>query len=107
MALRSSTLSALTTDGPVRWPGARNFSASQFDDYTGILGGASRVPDASDSWVPNAFNGAGLDHERAADAPRGEFEAWNTRVLRTKSSSSEDERQRTGSDRIPPQRILP
>src|SRR5690625_7199845 len=53
-------------------------SASQFDGYTGTLGGASRIPDASDNWVPNAYNGAGLDHERAGDAPRGDFEAWNT-----------------------------
>ena len=62
--------------GAMAW--GTELSASQFDDYTGTLGGASRIPDASDNWVPNAFNGVGLDHERAADAPRGEFEAWNT-----------------------------
>src|SRR5690625_1488317 len=62
--------------GAMAW--GSELSASQFDDYPGTLGGASRVPDGSDNWVPNAFNGAGLDHERAADAPRGEFEAWNT-----------------------------
>src|SRR5690625_364489 len=66
-------------------------SANQFDDYTGTLGGASRIPDASDNWVPNAFNGAGLDHERAADAPRGEFEAWNTPGTANEAFADEDE----------------
>jgi hypothetical protein len=62
--------------GAMAW--GTELSASQFDGYSGTLGGASRIPDASDNWVPNAYNGAGLDHDRAADAPRGEFEAWNT-----------------------------
>src|SRR5699024_10780435 len=52
--------------------------AAQFDNYSGALGGASRIPDGSDTWVPNAYNGAGLDHNDAAAEPRGAFEAWNT-----------------------------
>src|SRR5690625_4506236 len=62
--------------GAMAW--GTELSASQFDGYSGTLGGASRIPDASDTWVPNAYNGAGLNHDRAADAPRGDFEAWNT-----------------------------
>jgi len=62
--------------GAMAW--GTELSANQFDGYTGTLGGASRIQDASENWVPNAFNGAGLDHDRAADAPRGEFEARNT-----------------------------
>lgn len=63
-------------EGAMAW--GTELSADQFEDFTGTLGGASRVPDGSEAWAPNHFGGAGLDHERAADQPRGEFEAWNT-----------------------------
>src|SRR5699024_2329553 len=59
--------------GAMAW--GTQLRATQFDDYTGTLGGASRIPDGSGNWVPNAYNGAGLEHENAADAPRGDFEA--------------------------------
>lgn len=50
--------------------------ASTFEGYTGALGGASRVPDGSDTWVPNAYNGAGLPGN--TDQPRGDFEVAST-----------------------------
>ncbi|WFP16047.1 ExeM/NucH family extracellular endonuclease [Citricoccus muralis] len=56
--------------GDLAW--GTELSASDFDGYTSTLGGASRVPDGSDTWVPNAYNGAGLPGIDAA--PRGEFE---------------------------------
>src|SRR5699024_3316361 len=41
--------------GAMTW--GTELSATQFADYTGTLGGASRIDDGSDNWVPNAFDG--------------------------------------------------
>ncbi|MGO1183118.1 MAG: ExeM/NucH family extracellular endonuclease [Micrococcaceae bacterium] len=60
--------------GDLAWGTA--LSASDFAGYTGVLGGASRVPDGSENWVPNAFNGAGLPGVSAT--PRGDFEVAST-----------------------------
>ena len=73
--------------GDIAW--GTELRAAQFSHYTGALGGASRIPDGSDTWVPNAYNGAGLDHNRAADAPRGEFEACNTPCAANKAFAEE------------------
>lgn len=60
-------------NGAMAW--GTELRTSMFSEFSGTLGGASRVPDASDDWVPNSYSGAGLD---GASGEPSEAEAWNT-----------------------------